>query len=189
MSKTKNINGFENSYTISENAIITSIDRFIIDKNGKKNRINGLIKKKTINTDGYEVVSLFKNNKQNILYVHRLIAEHFIDNPKKLPCVNHINGIKNDNSISNLEWCSYSENNLHAYLKLNKVGYWKGKKSKNGLSKIVVQYDLNGNKISEYNSITECAKIIGLKRETIRDNVNGKIKIILGKYKFQTKND
>lgn len=185
----KDIIGYEGNYKINIDSTIQSIERTIIRSNGTTLKVKGKIKKTTINNDGYAIVVLYKLNKPKQFYIHRLVAEHFIDNPKNHPCINHINGIKNDNSISNLEWCSYSENNFHAYSKLNKVGYWKGKKSKNGLSKIVVQYDLNGNKISEYNSITECAKIIGLKRETIRDNVNGKIKIILGKYKFQTKND
>ncbi len=185
----KDIIGYEGNYKVYIDSTIQSIERTIIRSNGTTLKVRSRLKKKTINTDGYEVVSLFKNNKQNLLYVHRLVAEHFIDNPKNHPCINHINGIKNDNSISNLEWCTYSENNFHAYSKLNKVGYWKDKISMNGCCKIVIQYDLNGNKISEYNSITECAKTLGLRRETIRDNIKGKIKIILGKYKFETKND
>jgi hypothetical protein len=64
---------------------------------------------------GYWKIILFSKNIQKSYYVHRLIAQAFIPNPNNMPCVNHINGIKTDNSISNLEWCTRSENIRHAY--------------------------------------------------------------------------
>ena len=64
---------------------------------------------------GYERVALSNNNQRKFFPVHRLVAIAFIPNPKNKPCINHKNGVKTDNRVENLEWCTYSENSLHAY--------------------------------------------------------------------------
>lgn len=70
-----------------------------------------------IDRQGYEVVRI-GNTKKGI---HRLMAETWLENPEDLPVVNHMNGNKLDNSLDNLEWCTYSHNNKEAYrLGLNK---------------------------------------------------------------------
>jgi len=80
-----------------------NIRSYRIYKNGKllKHRIS----------NGYNRVMLNKKNKM----VHRLLAQAFIPNPENKPCINHINGIRNDNRVENLEWVTISENNKHAY--------------------------------------------------------------------------
>jgi hypothetical protein len=60
---------------------------------------------------GYQCVSIA--NKR--MFLHRIVAIVYIDNPLNKRCVNHINGIKTDNNVKNLEWCTHSENNKHAY--------------------------------------------------------------------------
>ncbi len=64
---------------------------------------------------GYETVTLQKGKKTRTLKIHRLVALMYIDNSENKPQVNHKDGIKTNNHVSNLEWCTRSENMLHAY--------------------------------------------------------------------------
>jgi len=73
------------------------------------------------NAKGYLRVSLSKDNIVYRFQVHRLVAIHFILNIQEKPCVNHIDGNKLNNNVSNLEWCTYSENEKHSYKVLNKI--------------------------------------------------------------------
>lgn len=61
---------------------------------------------------GYMSIALNTHEKW---FIHRLVATLFIDNPKNLPCVNHIDGNKQNNHYTNLEWCTHAENSKHAY--------------------------------------------------------------------------
>ena len=80
----------------------------------------------------YLTVHLCKNNKPKHFFIHRLVAEAFIPNPDKKPQVNHINGIKTDNTVSNLEWVSSEENISHKY---EVLGYKVSDKTKSKMSK------------------------------------------------------
>ena len=73
--------------------------------------VNGIQRKLNTNHHGYERVTI--NNKQ--IAVHRLVALQHIPNPENKPEVNHINGVKNDNRVENLEWVTKSENRKHAF--------------------------------------------------------------------------
>ena len=65
--------------------------------------------------DGYKCCNLYENKKRVHKRVHRLVAETYIPNPNEYPQVNHINGMKSDNRIENLEWCNQSMNEVHKY--------------------------------------------------------------------------
>ena len=87
-----------------------------VDRQGNIYRIgNDKPKYQSVNRDGYKVVGLWKNNKSTAKTVHRLIALAFLPNPENIPCVNHINGDKQDNRLENLEWATYSENTIHSF--------------------------------------------------------------------------
>ena len=77
--------------------------------------------KKQLNNAGYHRVELSKSGKTKRYFVHRLVATAYIPNKDNLPQVNHINGDKLDNNVSNLEWCTASQNHKHAYKHLNKA--------------------------------------------------------------------
>lgn len=87
-----------------------------VNELGKVFRIgNPKPKYQSVNRDGYKVVGLWKNNKATAKTVHRLVALAFIPNPENKPCVNHIDGNKQNNHVSNLEWVTYSENTVHSF--------------------------------------------------------------------------
>jgi len=83
---------------------------------GKRGKLNP-----TINSAGYCVVSIFLNKGAKQLRVHRVIAAEFIPNLENKPQVNHKNGIKSDNRIENLEWCTGSENVKHTFTHLGRT--------------------------------------------------------------------
>lgn len=117
----KDIPNYENLYMASKNGEIYS---------KISNKILKPFKRGMRENNQYLVVQLSKDKKQKTFSIHRIIAETFLDNPNNYPCVNHKDGNKYNNSVSNLEWCSYLDNNLHA-ISNGLKRYKKGTNNKN----------------------------------------------------------
>jgi hypothetical protein len=99
-------------YEVSNLGNVRSVDRLVKCENGVRS-IKGTIKKLQVR-EGYPMVSFSRSQIMKSFNVHRLVAIAFIPNPKNYPIVNHIDGNKWNNSVSNLEWCDYFHNNQHS---------------------------------------------------------------------------
>lgn len=91
----KTVNGYP-AYTVSSDGVV-------IGARGKP-------LKPDLNSVGYQRITLCKDGKTKRVFIHRLVAEHFVDNPDLHKYVNHIDGCRTNNNAGNLEWCSASYN-------------------------------------------------------------------------------
>ena len=109
------IKNYEGLYEVSDTGLIKSVKRIVIGKDGIKYPFKERILKVNPNKSvEYPQVSLWKNNIGTTFYVHRLVAETFIPNPKHLPEVNHKDGNRSNNTVENLEWVDSKGNSIHA---------------------------------------------------------------------------
>ncbi len=159
----KDIIWYEGLYQVSNKGNIKSLDSW-----RRKKWIQKILKSSG-NNKWYLQVNLSNKWKIKKYLIHRLVAFNFLENPKNKPDINHINGIKNDNRLENIEWCTKSENAIHSvYILWNKGGksclwkFWRLHYS----SKRVNQYDLEWNLIK----IWDC--IMDIQRELKINNWN-----------------
>lgn len=142
----KPVVGYEGLYEVSNTGKVRSLNYL-----GK-----GIVKVlRPSNTNGYLQVWLSKNGKRKICYVHRLVAETFLDNPNSLPVVNHRNEKKSDNRVENLEWCTQKYNVHYSDIWNNKgkTGY-----------RPILQFTKSGEFVKEYPSLCEVERQTGIRR-------------------------
>lgn len=175
----KEIKGYEGYYEVSEAGEVRSLDRVVYDTKGchkgKAHPVKSRMMKQSISIghgrkDGYYVVNLHKDGISYVIPVHLLVARTFIPNTLNLPTVNHIDGNKLNNDVSNLEWVSYSDNNIHAL--------------KNGLRNPrgtpIAQLTTDGKLVGVYNSSYEATRLTGLSFNNISHCLNGRANTAYG---------
>lgn len=179
MEKWKNIPGFGG--------------KFMISNKGRVVKIMG----GSIGSAGYRVFQFIHNQKVKTLYLHRILMQVFSSNPKSKPCVNHKDGDKLNNKLSNLEWSSYSENNQHAWdtglrvftdkdrERLRKANTGRKMPEKvakalaNGTAKRgrpLLQFDMDGNFIRRWSKPMEAARELNIENSSLYRCLNGELK-------------
>lgn len=156
----KKIKGFEN-YNISEDGTII-------------NTITGKAKVPTDNHagNGYLYVDLYNNGERKRAFIHRLVAEYYVDNPYHKPVVNHIDGNTKNNNANNLEWCTSKENVSHAanILHVMKPYIFANEKRKRPIEGT----NLKTKEVKRYKSIREAERELCIPSSNIVANLKGR---------------
>lgn len=153
-------------YQISNKGRVRTKSRLIYNGKGYYKSVERIMQPNVL-TKGYLQVPLTINGKKKMMQVHRLVALAFIPNAENYPQVNHINCVKCDNRVENLEWCNNSQNQKHAYQTGLQVVTGRAGKPK----RKIAQYSKDGVLIREWESIAECVRYFGCKKSVNLINV------------------
>lgn len=163
MAEWRDIKGFD-GYQCSNEGEVRSLDR--VDCRGYKRK--GKILKPGFNRhNGYLHVGLRKNGKPYTCYIHRLVAETFLQNPNNLPCINHKSEVKTENNVENIEFVSYKDNLNYGTTQLRRA-ITTGTK--------VIQLSKDGNVLNEFYSTRDAQRNTGIPNQNICECINGKRK-------------
>lgn len=151
----KEIKGFEGMYAVTKDGRVFGLPHQISNGKGivqtkfRELKPNKLAK-------GYLQVTLYNRQKRTCKLVHRLVAETYLPNPKGFDQINHIDGIKTNNDLSNLEWCNNSMNQLHAW----RTGLQKPHIAGKPMRKVILT---KNNERLEFKSVADAARFLNQK--------------------------
>lgn len=175
------VTGFEGFYEVSNLGNVRSLGRLANhSKPGYKRVVYGkLLKPQVAKRGGYIVITLKKDRIEKCLKVHRLVAMAWLNNPNDYSEVNHKNGIKSDNTVNNLEWCTRKQNAVHA-----KENGLLPKYIDNGKEKPVLAFDKSGKFIGRFRSRREAGRQLNVCCQNISTILNGRGRYVKG-YTFK----
>jgi len=175
----KDIAGYEGYYQVSNLGNVRSLDRKI-DHGLYYSTVKGKSMPIRLNKKGYPKVALTKGTVFKQPFIHRLVCIAFVPNPENKPQVNHIDGNKLNNHVSNLEWVTNLENTRHSYKYLNRAERMPKAGPKHPSNRPVNQYDLNGNLLGTFYSATKAGKDLNLRLLGIARCARGERKTYAG---------
>lgn len=168
----RDVVGYEGLYKVSNMGRVKMLERSVPQRYGYK-RIEEHLIKQILSPKNYLFVDLWRSNKNKRMSVHRLVLQAFSQQDSdRLEC-NHINEIRLDNRIENLEWLSHKDNLNYGTRKDKHKQILTNHPS---LSKSVLQYGLDGEFIAEYPSLREAGRQLNISMCNIKDCCKGRYK-------------
>lgn len=152
------IKGYEGLYAVTSDGAVIGL------RSGKE--------LKPMNMRGYLRVKLYRNAQPKMYSIHRLVASAFIPNDQGKEQVNHKDGNKSNNNVSNLEWVTQSENQIHAYIN----GLNSSEHANMVTRKRIEQKTMDGNVLKTWNSMSEASRATGIPISNITHCCRGRIK-------------
>lgn len=163
----KDIEGWGGMYQVSNMGRVKSLERTVWNGRGYYKTVHERILKPKKDKDGYLQVQLWKEGKCKWYKIHRLVSQAFLANPQNLPEVNHINEIKSDNHVDNLEWVTCKENLNHGT---------RNQRISEKKSKPVIAINKVSGLIMYWNSAKEASRVLGIAKSHICNCLKGRAK-------------